>query len=444
MEQNQKFSPNRDQRSRRITRSSEKSKLNGLKTIAIVVLAFVILVVGGWFMFKKNMDSRKGDLIDIEKGDQEKPDEYPLANTGDVSPITGIACENWNKRPVAFMQPADVQARPAAGFSEADIVFEMPAYTSSVTRLMGVYLCNIPEEVGAMRSSRHDYIHLAKGLDAVFVHWGGSAFALNLLDKGVIDNMDCNFNACSHSDAPCYGKYCGRWYWSSATKRRAEDTGYMKKDKIEQMMTDLQYQREGKFSGYPHQGEAPLEDRPENGHLRIAFADPYDVEYDYDKETNSYLRIWDEVEDVDKNNNKRIAPKNIVVMTARSEQVTLTQDYTGKGLQDPWADIPEIKSTGVESISGRYNNVQIGDPWYDEIESGIAKFYFNGKEITGRWEKDSSDIGSKLMFFDENEKEVKFVPGQIWVEIIEPGYTLKWETGDDVAESEEEMESEEE
>ena len=436
MEQNQNSS---HQRSRRVSRPPEKQ--NWLKTGAIIVVVFLILIVGGWFMFKKNLDNRQGDLIEIDNGGEESSGEYPLANEGDVSPINGVACENWNRRPVAVMQPADVQARPAAGFSEADIVFEMPAYTSSITRLMGIYLCNIPDEIGAMRSSRHDYIHFAKSYDAVFIHWGGSAFALNLLEKGVIDNVDCASYGCGHANAPCDGTYCSRW--SMEGTRRAEDTGHVKKEKVEKMMTDLGYQRDGNFSGYPHQGEAPLGDRPENGHLRVAFANPYDVEYDYDRETNSYLRTWGDEVDLDKNGDKRIAPKNIVVMVARSEQVTITQDYTGKGLQDPWADIPEIKSTGVESISGRYNNVQVGDPWYDEIDSGEATYYFNGKEVNGRWEKDKSDINSKLIFLDENEEEIKFVPGQIWVEIIEPGYTLKWTTGGDIAESEEETTSEE-
>ncbi|EKD49481.1 MAG: PT repeat-containing protein, partial [uncultured bacterium] len=162
-------------------------------------------------------------------------------------------------------------------------------------------------------------------------------------------------------------------------------------------------------------------------HLRVAFAKPYDVEYDYDKSSNSYLRTWGDIADTDRNNNKRLAPKNVVVMIAKSEQITLDQDYTGKGLQDPWSEVPEIKKTGAESITGRYNNMQLGDPWYDESGSGDAYFYMNGKEIKGTWKKDASKIDSKLFFYDSSGQEIRFVPGQIWVEILEPGQALKWE-----------------
>jgi len=366
------------------------------------------VAAGGYFLSKSRKATKQINLT--ETGQQ----NYPLANEGPVSPISGLACENWNRRPVAVMQPSDVQARPAAGFSEADMVIEMPAFTASVTRLMGVYICNIPKEIGAIRSSRHDYISLAKGLDAVFIHWGGSHFALDLLKNKVIDNYDC-----------MTGNYCERW--SVSGKMRLEDTGHITGEKVLSMIKDKGYRAEGNFSGYAHQGEAPLDQRPKGGHLRVAFKKPYDASYDYDRETNTYLRTWGEEADIDRNNEKRIAPKNIAVIFAASSQITTEQDYTGKGLSDPWANVEEIKKTGAESISGRYNNVQIGDSWYDDSDSGEAFYYFNGKEHRGTWKKDKSRLDSKLMFYDEAGQEVKFVPGQIWVEILEPGQTLKWE-----------------
>jgi len=378
----------------------------------IVFFVAIVLVSASWFFWRQ---SNAKNVKQIKLNESETSQDSQAVNSGPVSPISGLSCENWNKRPVAVMQPADVQARPAAGFSEADMVIEMPAYTSSVTRLLGVYLCNIPKEIGAIRSSRHDYIALAKGLDAFFIHWGGSHFALDLLKENVIDHIDCmNTN------------YCARWGVSG--KMRVEDTGYIREEKILQAIDDLGIRKENNFSGYPHREEAPIEERPSGGHLRVAFAKPYDVEYDYDKESNSYLRTWGEDADTDKNNQKRIAPKNVAVLFAYSDQITTSQNYTGKGLRDPWSGMEEIKKTGSESISGRYNNVQIGDPWYDETDSGTARYYMNGKEYAGTWKKDKSKIDSKLFFYDESGKEIQFVPGQIWVEILEPGQNLEWET----------------
>jgi hypothetical protein len=378
------------------------------KKIAITIIALII--AGGTFYFLTK--PKKGvKKIEINNGQTES---LPIANQGPVSPISGLSCESWNKRPIAVMQPADLQARPAAGFSEADMVIEMPAFTASVTRLMGVYICNIPKEIGAIRSSRHDYIALAKGLDAVFVHWGGSHFALDLLKGKIIDNIECMGS----------GDYCARWPISG--KMRIEDTGHITKESVLKAIKDFGYREEGNFSGYPHQGEAPEDQRPNGGNLRVAFAGPYAVEYDYDKKTNSYLRTWGNVADTDRNNGQRIAPKNVVVAIASSDQITINQDYVGKGLKDPWASIEEIKKTGSESISGRYNNVQIGDPWYDSSDSGEARYYINGKEYSGTWKKDRSRLDSKMFFYDESGQEIKFVPGQIWLEILEPGQNLRW------------------
>lgn len=372
----------------------------------IVAVVAIIIVAGGFYFFSK----KEVKKIEINN---DSAQTYEVANTGPVSPISGIACDAWNKRPVAVMQPSDVQARPAAGFSQADMVIEMPAFTGSVTRLMGIYICDIPKEIGAIRSSRHDYIALAKGLDAIFIHWGGSHFALDLLGQKIIDNYDC-----------MTGGYCERWDVSG--KMRLEDTGHITKENVLAMIDAKKYRTEGNFAGYVHQADATLDQRPAGGHLRVAFKKPYDAEYDYDKATNSYLRTWGEDIDTDRNNDQRVAPKNIVVMTAVSEQITTEQDYLGKGLSDPWANVEEIKKNGTESISGRYNNVQIGDPWYDSSDSGEAHYYMNGQEYLGTWKKDRSRLDSKLFFYDQSGQEIKFVPGQIWVEILEPGQALRW------------------
>lgn len=385
----------------------------------IIIATVVLVIVGGVVYFTFLRDSlRKNRVAQVvaEKSDSKSGDNGELLNDANINPISGLACENWNRRPVAVMQPSDLQARPAAGFSQADIVFELPAYTSSNTRLLGVYACDIPKEIGAIRSARHDHIALAAGVNAFFVHWGGSHFALDLLNKNIIDRIDCMTT-----------NYCERWNWQSDPVMRMEDSGHITAENVIKAMDSLNIERDNAFVGYPHKKEATSVDRGVNGStLRVAFASPYDVSYTYNKDSNAYLRTWDGVEDTDRNNKERLAPKNIVVMFAKSEQITTSQDYIGKGLKDPWGGVEEIKKTGVESISGRYNNVQIGDPWYDDADSGEAYYYMNGNEYRGTWKKDKSKIDSKLFFYDENGKEIAFIPGQIWVEILEPGQVLKW------------------
>ena len=50
------------------------------------------------------------------------------------------------------------------------ILLEIPVITGSITRLMAVYLCNSPDEIGSMRSARHDFIPLAMGV--LYPLWG--------------------------------------------------------------------------------------------------------------------------------------------------------------------------------------------------------------------------------------------------------------------------------
>lgn len=349
-----------------------------------------MIVAGSVFYFisgRNFFGSKNTKQLKVETG---SPQPAAPANAGNVSPISGLACENWNRRPFAVMQPGDVPARPASGFSEADMVIEMPVITASITRLLGVYVCGNPEDVGSMRSARHDYVALAKGLDAIFVHWGRSDIAAfkDNLNNNIIDDMNCNDDA---------GKSASKYCYRNQTIGRGVDSGYAKFSKLVEGAKEFGYRMENKFSGYPHQAEAAMDQRGNGGHLRAAFAGPYAVEYDYDKESNTYKRIWGNVADTDRNNGQRIAPKNIVVMIALSEQ-----------------------------IEGQYNNVQIGDPWYDTSDSGEAFYYMNGQEIKGTWKKDKSKADSKLFFYDSNGQEVKFVPGQIWVDVLEPGQTLRW------------------
>lgn len=367
--------------------------------IVIVLGLIVLAAIGGYFVFKKRQAAKPIELNN--KNQSPVVIETGPANTGEVSPISGLPCENWNRRPLAVMQPGDVPARPAAGFSEADMVIEMPVITASVTRLMAIYICNTPVEVGSMRSARHDFIHLAKGLDAIFAPWGRSeshnedqiGLAQGILNRGEIDNINCNgdagksANACSEN--PCFRK---------EGMARGVDSGYGHPASFFACAKEFGYRLENKFSGYKHIEEAPVDSRPKGGHLRVAFAGPFAAEYDYDRETNSYLRVWGNVPDTDRNNKKRNAPKNVIVLMAKSDQ-----------------------------IEGQYNNVQLGDPWYDQTDNGDAFYYMNGSQYRGTWKKDKSDIASKLVFFDESGNEMAFVPGQMWVEILEPGQTLKWE-----------------
>ena len=234
--------------------SNDKIMERKNKIIIAVVVVVLVLIVGlgywlGWFGKKKasplDLESMKGE---VEMG--------APANTGEVSPLTGLACANWNRRPIAVMEAADLSVRPDSGFSDADLVLEMPAITASITRLMALYVCGDPPEVGSIRSSRHDYIALAAGWDAIFAHWGGSHFAGDVLNKGVIENLDLN-GSFGNKAPECGFRKAGI---------PAPDNGFARFDKLIECAKARNYRMDNKFSGYPHQTEASADQRPGGGH----------------------------------------------------------------------------------------------------------------------------------------------------------------------------------
>jgi hypothetical protein len=362
------------------------------KQIGIIV-AVAAIIVGTIFYFttaRQALRSKNVKQIQVNG----TPDQTGPLNSENVNPISGLACDNWKGRNFAVMQPADVSARPLAGLSQADMVVEMVAVYGSITRLMGVYGCNYPTEVGSLRSARHDFVHLAKSLDAIYVHWGRADIEefKTVLGSGIIDDMNCNNDAGKSA-----GQYCFRKELEG--NMRGVDSGYAKFADLVEGAKTFGYRMENTFLGYPHQADIALDQRPEGGNLRVGYAKPFDAEYDYDKATNSYLRTWGKVADTDRNTKERIAPKNVVVMIA---------------------DAAPIK------VGEQYVNVQIGDPWFDQADSGTAFYYMNGQQYKGSWKKDKSKIESKLFFLDEQGQEINFVPGQIWVDIIDPGQALRW------------------
>lgn len=368
-----------------------------LKKLLFVVL--VLLVAGGvWYMWGRGADTgdtaKKSKQIDINNTPKPPVADTKPVNPENVSALAGLPCAEMKRRPVAVMQPADLTARPAAGFSDADMVFEMPVITATINRLMAVYQCSFPKEAGAVRSSRHDFLQLAKGLNAIYVHWGGSHFALDKIKEGILDNIDCTGAAGNGAGTDvCYRA-------EQTAGMKLEDTSRVNVQAAFDRGKSLGYATENTFVGYPHQEEVGLDGRPTGGRLRIGYPGSGEVEYLYDKETNAWKRLWGNTPDTDRNNGNRIAPKNVAVLFARSEQ-----------------------------IEGQYNNLQLGDPWYDQTDSGDAYYYMNGKQEKGTWKKDKASLASKLFMYDAAGREVRFVPGQIWVNVVEPGTAFEWQPG---------------
>jgi hypothetical protein len=339
-----------------------------MKKLKIILIIVVILAVAGFLFWKLGV--RKVEIGNNGQNQEESK------NKDGLSPITGLKCDNYNRRPIAVMLAEDPITRPLSGISDADLVIEMPVITDGITRMMAVFQCASPDEIGSVRSSRHDYISLALGLDAIFAHWGGSHFAYDILNKGIIDNIDAMVNP--------YEAY----YRTS--DKPAPHNGFTSMERLINAAEKLHYRTENEFAGYPHLKSAKSK-IDVNGKLVIGYPGAYKVYYDYDKEDNIYRRWRDTQREIDKNNGNQVEASVVVVMRAASRMI----------------EPPSYNDVDVEG-------------------EGEATVYQNGEEIKGIWQKAGTYSKSKPTFLDENGKEIEFTPGKIWIEIVEPAQNVSW------------------
>ena len=384
-----------------------KNKIIFILAILVIVFLTVFGFEQNWwscsqFEISSQKLSTKIAQLSSEKDEKDAKAENSSEEDFPVNPITGLPCQKINQRPFAVMLASDEIARPLSGISSADLIFEMPVISGGITRLMALYMCELPGEIGSIRSARHDFIPLAQGFDAIFVHWGGSHFALDKLNRKIIDNIDALKNP----------------YAAFYRKRRIPrpHNGFSSGNRLISAAYKLGFRLENNFEGYPHYQNQKSKIKNQNDPrttnqrfefgtgnskfkndetkkriLTIGYPYPFNVEYKYDPETNFYSRWRGGRQEIDKINSKQVKVKNVVVMRARSRQ-----------------------------IEGQYNDVDIEG-------EGDLEVYQLGKVIKGKWVKDKFNKKSKLYFLNELGEEIKFVPGKIWVEIVEPYQKVKYE-----------------
>ena len=343
-----------------------------MKKIKIILMVVIILAVAGtafWFFGNRSVSVNSNDQKQEESKD----------NSG-ISPITGEKCVNYNRRPIAVMLSSDSITRPLSAISQADVVVEMPVITGSITRMMAVFGCESPDDIGSVRSARQDFIPLALGLDAIYAHWGGSHFAYDQLNKKIIDNLDAMVNPYDS-------------FYRKPGIPMPHD-GFTTMDRLLNAAKKLGYNLENKFVGYPHlaKSESKLQSPNTGGRLSIGYGGEFKVSYAYDPKENTYARYRNNLKETDKNNNNQVKVSVVAVMRAESHMI-----------EPP-----------------NYNEVNVQG-------EGVAKIYQNGEEIQGFWKKTGNYTNSKLTFSDASGKEIEFTPGKIWIEIVEPNTEVKWE-----------------
>ena len=336
----------------------------------------------------------------------------------EACPINGMKFtkaekEIWEeRRPAIAIIENHADSRPPSGLSKADVVYEIVA-EGGITRFLGVFYCGVIAEevnISPVRSARVYFIDYAAeyGDKPIFMHVGGAnnysgsgdtvkeARALELLEtldwrraKG--NDFDTTYDA----GFPIFWRNYERLGKTVATEHtmmasldatydEAEKRGFTAKDS-KGVVWDKNFV-EWKFADDKAETSSATE-------ISFSFWDSnsdYDVSWKYDSSNNQYLRFNAGKEHIDLENKQQLSAKNVIILLSKE-----------RGPVD--------------------RNLHMS---YTTIGEGKALVFQNGNVIKGTWEKDSRKARTK--FYDDKGKEISFVRGPVWIEIVPAGNTIDY------------------
>ena len=277
-------------------------------------------------------------------------------------------CYEGEVEPAVFsvMIENHVDSRPASGLAEASLVYES-IVEAPITRFLAVYREDqIVDEIGPVRSARPFYVDWAKEFGGPYVHVGGSNEALDILARSYTFDLNEFSN--------------GHYFWRKWTRPQPHNV-FTSTENISKAIESKGWDVKTAFPSWQFQPQSLVEDRGELTKVIVDFATyNFLVEWNYDIETNDFIRYQAGKAHVDRDG-KQITAKNIVVM------------YT--------------ESTVIDSY-GRRKTRTTG--------KGDALIFQEGKVIEGSWQR--AGLSERTKFYDENMNEVSFLVGKTWIEVV--------------------------
>lgn len=318
----------------------------------------------------------------------------------------------WEQeRPALVMIENHPDARPQSGLSRADVVYEAVA-EGGITRFMGVFYCGAiadQEKVAPVRSARIYFVTIAAEYNnPIYVHVGGGncsrdeasnqctsdkrAWALEELAKiGWRKAKGNDFDTISDIGKPVLYRDESRLgtdkslavehtmvgslfnIWKEATKRgftgqAADGTAWVSGFRQWKFMDGVNADKRGNINTISFEFWSGYND--------------FSVRWEYDGSLGAYKRFNGGNPHTDLENSEQLFANNIVIQFAKEE--------------GPIDDHKHML--------------------YQIIGKGKTLIFQDGKVIEGTWEK--KDQKSRTVFTDKNGKEILFVRGPIWVEVV--------------------------
>ncbi len=360
------------------------------RLIILVSAGSILIVLAGMGWFWKR--SQKPEQILEPKIVQQKKEEPKVVDNRVISPLTGqlVAPELAQRRVTAVMIENSIDARPQSGLEEAGVVFEAIA-EGGITRFMALYQEQLPKNVGPIRSARPYYVQWARGFDAAYVHSGGSKEAIRLIPRIGIKDLDHGRYGTVLAERVDW-RFSPHNVYSSMTKI---DKIAKKNNFTKSVFTPFKYYREEQAKD-PAKNQTSAEENndtkkskipvgPSASKIKIFISGAnYNSEYKYDQETKRYPRFMAQRPHTDKDSNKQISPRNIVVLE------------TNYG----------IHPDHIHSV-------------YKTVGGGRITVFRDGQVFKGKWRKSSKTAMLELL--NKDGEAMVLAPGQTWIVVTQPG-----------------------
>lgn len=348
------------------------------KVIVAALMMFTILACAGCKKKEEPVVPVQSEASEQVVVPETETQEQADAHEGQaLSFYTGqwIDAKQAYNRPVAVMTENTHVTLPQYGVSSADVIYECPV-EGGITRMMAIYQnYKDLEKVGNVRSCRLYYVYLAKEFGAAYFHAGESKYALDILNSSYIENVD-----------GITGKG-GAFYYRDKS-RKAPHNLYTTGENLAKAMKDYGFDTQLPADYVSHyqfaSEEKPnlLEKGTDAAVVKMYYVDakPWFV---YNSEDGLYYRYEFGEKQIDGQNNKQLAVKNIIIQNCKSS----------------------------------LKNPQNGTLDIDVLSGGTGKFITGGKAIDITWKRKSQN--DKTRYYDGDGNEIVLNPGKTWVEICE-------------------------
>lgn len=338
--------------------------------------------------------------------------------------------EIWStRRPLAVMIENHEDSRPQSGLQNADIVYEAMA-EGGITRFMGIFYCNAVKgssnkyDVGPVRSARTYFVDLASEYAdyPLYAHVGGANCSA---PKDPVTGRQAgpcttNTKAQAVEQIASYG-WNNKGTWSDlsqfslsykACRREPERTGDVRDTEHTMYCSTSEFWNVAESRGLTNMtianktswdksyrpwlfnAEDKANSSPSTPSVDFEFWSGYKTyagNWTYDSTNNRYLRTNGGEKHIDFNTGEQLSTKNVVIQF--------------------------VKET--RSVDEHLHNLEA------VIGTGTGVLFQNGTSTPITWSK--ANRVSRTIFKDKSGKEVNFVPGQIWVEVLPIGSLVTYE-----------------